>query len=267
MSAKGAERALAALLLLCACRDAPAPASAPVRAEVADAAPPWASESRAPAVPRGMVWIPEGTLLATAEALVGYADDRYVRVDPGTGVLTDIGLLNNAAGGNTKWISSGDVVSIKDDDPFALTLERALELVAEKQRADAERLIRDFPEAGIQVLKGRYGPYITDRVRNAKVPKDREPATLTLEECRALLAEAPERKGRLALQPPRPVYNRPLTPPSPGRPERHAGKRESGPRPQRVLEPGARRRGSSRPVSAVCWCSAGWSGSRSGRSG
>ena len=68
MSAKGAERALAALLLLCACRDAPAPAPAPARAEVADAAPPWASESRAPAVPRGMVWIPEGTLLAGTPA-------------------------------------------------------------------------------------------------------------------------------------------------------------------------------------------------------
>ncbi len=87
--------------------------------------------------------------------------------------------------------------SIKEDDPFEVTLPRALEIVAAKQQADAERTILDFPDAGIQVLKGRYGPYITDRKKNARVPKDRDPASMTLEECIALLAVAPERgKGR-----------------------------------------------------------------------
>ena len=62
-----------------------------------------------------------------------------------------------------------------------------------KQEADAARLIRDFPDDGIQVLNGRYGPYITDKKKNAKIPKDRDPKTLTLEECRELLAAAPER--------------------------------------------------------------------------
>jgi DNA topoisomerase-1 len=85
--------------------------------------------------------------------------------------------------------------SIKEDDPFALTLPRALEIVEAKLAADRERTIRDFPEHGIQVLKGRYGPYVTDRKRNAKAPKDRDPASLTLEECQALLAAAPERGG------------------------------------------------------------------------
>jgi DNA topoisomerase-1 len=87
-------------------------------------------------------------------------------------------------------------VSIKGDDPYTITLERALELVAEKKIADANRLIRDFPEAGIQVLNGRYGPYITNKQKNAKIPKDRNPKELTLEECQALLAAAPERRGR-----------------------------------------------------------------------
>ena len=86
--------------------------------------------------------------------------------------------------------------SIKEDDPFTLTLPRAIEIVEAKLAADRERTIKDFPDDGIQVLKGRYGPYVTDRKRNAKVPKDREPASLTLEECQALLAAAPERKGR-----------------------------------------------------------------------
>jgi DNA topoisomerase-1 len=84
-------------------------------------------------------------------------------------------------------------VSLKIDDPYTVTPERALEVIREKQIADANRLILDFPDAGIQVLNGRYGPYITDKTRNAKIPKDRDPKTFTLEECQTLLAAAPLR--------------------------------------------------------------------------
>jgi DNA topoisomerase-1 len=88
-------------------------------------------------------------------------------------------------------------VSIKEDDPYTVELPRALELIRAKEELDANRTILDFPEAGIQVLNGRYGPYITDRVKNAKIPKDRDPKTLTLEECKELIAAAPARgKGR-----------------------------------------------------------------------
>jgi DNA topoisomerase-1 len=88
-------------------------------------------------------------------------------------------------------------VSIKDDDPYQIELPRALELIRAKEVLDANRIIIDFPDAGIQVLNGRYGPYITDRAKNAKIPKDRDPKTLTLEECKELIAAAPERgKGR-----------------------------------------------------------------------
>ncbi|HWG69653.1 MAG TPA: DNA topoisomerase I [Steroidobacteraceae bacterium] len=83
--------------------------------------------------------------------------------------------------------------SLKTDDPYEITPERALEVIKEKEIADANRLILDFPEAGIQVLNGRYGPYITDKARNAKIPKDKEPKSLTLEECQTLLAAAPPR--------------------------------------------------------------------------
>jgi DNA topoisomerase-1 len=84
-------------------------------------------------------------------------------------------------------------VSLKIDDPYEITPERALEVIREKEIADANRLILDFPDAGIQVLNGRYGPYITDKSRNAKIPKDKEPKSLTLEECQTLLAAAPVR--------------------------------------------------------------------------
>jgi DNA topoisomerase-1 len=84
-------------------------------------------------------------------------------------------------------------VSLKIDDPYTITPERALEVIREKEIADANRLILDFPDAKIQVLNGRFGPYITDKERNAKIPKDRDPKTLSLEECQALLAAAPVR--------------------------------------------------------------------------
>jgi len=90
-------------------------------------------------------------------------------------------------------------VSLKaEDDPYTITLERALALIHEKQQIEANRVIREFPEAGVQVLNGRYGPYITDGTKNGKIPKDRDPKSLTLEECQALIAAAPVRKGRWA---------------------------------------------------------------------
>src|SRR5436853_106656 len=86
--------------------------------------------------------------------------------------------------------------SLKEDDPYTVTLERALEVIRLKKEADANRIIQDFAEAGIQVLNGRYGPYSTDKKKNAKIPKDRDPKMLTLEEGRAPRAAAPERGSR-----------------------------------------------------------------------
>jgi DNA topoisomerase-1 len=88
-------------------------------------------------------------------------------------------------------------VSLKDpDDPYTVTLERAIEVIEAKKVADANRIIQDFGVDDIQVLNGRYGPYITDKQRNARIPKERDPKTLTLEECRELLAAAPPRPAR-----------------------------------------------------------------------
>jgi DNA topoisomerase-1 len=96
------------------------------------------------------------------------------------------------------YVRYGDkYVSIRgEDDPYTIELPRALELIEEKKIADANRIILDFEAEGIQVLNGRYGPYITDKKKNARVPKDREPKSLTLDECQALLAAAPARGRR-----------------------------------------------------------------------
>jgi DNA topoisomerase-1 len=85
-------------------------------------------------------------------------------------------------------------VSLKEIDPHDVTLEQALVLVAEKKEFDANRIIKTFEGTEIQVLRGRYGPYITDGNKNARIPKDREPESLTQEECEAFIAAAPDRK-------------------------------------------------------------------------
>ena len=82
------------------------------------------------------------------------------------------------------------------EDPLAVTLERARELIAAHREREANRVIQDFGDEGVQVLNGRWGPYVTDGTKNAKAPKGREPAELTLEECRRLLEAAPARRGR-----------------------------------------------------------------------
>ncbi len=111
---------------------------------------------------------------------------------------TEDGLPVSASVGRFgPYIRYGDkYVSMKEDDPYTVALPRALELIAEKIIVDANRLILDFEAEGIQVLNGRYGPYITNKEKNARVPKDREPKSLTLEECIELLAAAPVRGRR-----------------------------------------------------------------------
>ena len=69
-------------------------------------------------------------------------------------------------------------------------------MIAAQNLKDANKVIRKFEKQGIRVLNGRFGPYITDGSRNIKVPKDQEPAALTLEECEALIAAAPQKKAR-----------------------------------------------------------------------
>ena len=111
---------------------------------------------------------------------------------------TEDGLSVSASIGRFgPYIRYGDkYVSMKEDDPYTVELPRALELIEEKKLADANRIILDFEDEGIQVLNGRYGPYITNKEKNARVPKDREPKTLTLEECKELLEAAPVRGRR-----------------------------------------------------------------------
>jgi DNA topoisomerase-1 len=87
-------------------------------------------------------------------------------------------------------------VSLKDADPHTVGLSQALELIAAKKQADLDRILRIFEGTDVQILKGRWGPFITDGNKNARMPKDRDPDSMTLEECLAALAAAPEKRGR-----------------------------------------------------------------------
>ena len=84
-----------------------------------------------------------------------------------------------------------------EDDPYVIDLDRALVLIEEKKEADANKNIKIFAEEGISILNGRYGPYVTNGSKNARIPKDVAPESLTLEECQKMIANAPEsRRGR-----------------------------------------------------------------------
>jgi DNA topoisomerase-1 len=77
----------------------------------------------------------------------------------------------------------------KEDDPYSIGLERAVALIEEKEEIARNRIIKEFPGSDIQVLNGRFGPYLSDGKLNGKIPKDREPASLTLDEVTQLMAE------------------------------------------------------------------------------
>lgn len=85
----------------------------------------------------------------------------------------------------------------REDDPLTVGADRAIEIIEAKRKAEAEKYIKVFDEnPDIQVLNGRYGPYIKAGKKNVKIPKDKTPEELTLEECVELAEKAPEKKGK-----------------------------------------------------------------------
>jgi DNA topoisomerase-1 len=144
--------------------------------------------------------LPEGKRLDDVtldEALELFKLPRVVgSTKDGQEITTNFGRF----GPYIKW--GNQYASIKPDDPFTVTLERALELVADKMAKDAAKHIKAFEGTSIQVMNGRFGPYVTDGKKNAKVPKDTDPASLGVEAATKLLESAPARpKRRIIRQP------------------------------------------------------------------
>ncbi len=137
--------------------------------------------------------LPAGARLETVtleEALEMFKLPRTVgQTDDGQDIKANIGRFG-------PYIQVGKLfVSIKPLDPFSITHKEALELYKAKLKAEAEKYINEF-EDGVQVLNGRYGPYITDGKKNAKIPKDTDPKKITHKHALKLLTEAPAKKGR-----------------------------------------------------------------------
>ncbi|VAW68870.1 DNA topoisomerase I, partial [hydrothermal vent metagenome] len=116
--------------------------------------------------------------------------------DEGEEVSSNVGRFGPYVKFGKFFVSIRKEFQEKGIDPYNIDFETAMILVREKKEFEANKYIKTFDDSEIQVLNGRYGPYITDGYKNAKIPKDREPASLTLEECEKLVAEAPERKGK-----------------------------------------------------------------------
>lgn len=139
--------------------------------------------------------MPAGSKIDTVtleQALVAFQLPRTVgQTADGQDIKANVGRFG-------PYIQVGKLfVSIKPEDPHEITLERALELYDEKLKAEAAKNIADFGD-GVKVLNGRYGPYVTDGKKNAKIPKDTDPKEITHEQAKQMIADAPAAKGRFA---------------------------------------------------------------------
>jgi DNA topoisomerase-1 len=126
------------------------------------------------------------------EALELFRLPRKLGLDNGEEVSVGIGRFGPFAKRGSVYASLK-----KEDDPYTIDLTRAVFLIEEKEEIARNRIIKSFDGSDIQVLNGRFGPYISDGKLNGKIPKDREPASLTLKEVQQLLEETgkPARRG------------------------------------------------------------------------
>lgn len=104
----------------------------------------------------------------------------------GSEVLVNIGRFGPYISHDKKFYSLS-----KDHDPYSISLEEASPLIAEKRTAKEERTIKIFEKEKIQLLKGPYGPYIKQGLRNFKLPKEMQEKTadLTIEEVKKIIEE------------------------------------------------------------------------------
>ncbi|MCF6288406.1 MAG: DNA topoisomerase I [Proteobacteria bacterium] len=128
-----------------------------------------------------------------AEAMDLFRLPRTLGETPeGEKVITNIGRFGPYVRYDNKFVSIKKDV---DATPYDITLEQALELITEKKIADANRIIQTFDD-GIQILNGRWGPYVTDGNKNGKIGKGTDPKSLSHEDCIEILAKTPDKKAR-----------------------------------------------------------------------
>ena len=133
----------------------------------------------------------KGQLIATItldEALALFDLPRKLGEFEDKEVVIGVGRFGPYARHDGKFVSLA-----KTDDPYTIELPRAIELIEQKRIKDKrmKEPIKTFAEEpGLQVLNGRYGPYIAFDGKNYRIPKGQEPEGLTLEACRAIIAKS-----------------------------------------------------------------------------
>jgi DNA topoisomerase-1 len=116
------------------------------------------------------------------EALELFKLPREIGLFEGKAMVVGIGRFGPYIRHDSKFVSIP-----KTDDPMEIDEARGVELIQVKRISDAEKVIKEFKESEyVKILKGRWGPYLAIGKNNFKLPKDKEPATLTLEECLAI---------------------------------------------------------------------------------
>jgi len=106
-------------------------------------------------------------------------------------VVIGVGRFGPYVRHNNKFVSLP-----KGVDPLEIPLDEAIALIEAKEKKDSEKIIRVFEEEPeLQVLNGRYGPYISFNKSNYKIPKTMKPEELSLEDCRQIITDADKDKG------------------------------------------------------------------------
>jgi DNA topoisomerase-1 len=86
-------------------------------------------------------------------------------------------------------------ISVKTDDPLSIQQERGIEIILAKREADKNKILKKFEEEkDLQILNGRWGPYISYKKKNYKIPKSKDPASLSLEDCMELISAGDKSK-------------------------------------------------------------------------
>lgn len=126
--------------------------------------------------------------ITLAEALDLFKLPRDLGLIDGKKVVANVGRFGPYVAHDGVFAS---IKKTDGDDPMTITLDRAKVLLADKRQANADRIIKAFPEnSEIQVLKGRWGAFLKIGKKNFRIPKDLEPEKLTLEKCMELAGDA-----------------------------------------------------------------------------